>query len=93
MSGFLQQYKAIKENYPNAVLLFRVDDNFESFNEDALTISKHLGLELTTAKNGWVHSQVSFPHYQLDDHLRKLVKAGYRVAVCEELEDLRKRNN
>ena len=91
MTTFIQQYKAIKDKYPDAILLFRVGDYYEVFNEDAKTVSELLGLELKTSDAGEeITRALSFPYFSLDAHLRKLVKAGYKVAVCDQLEDPKK---
>ena len=91
MNTLMQQYKAIKAKYPDAILLFRVGDYYEVFNDDAKTASKILGLELKKGNAGEeVSHAVSFPHFSLHTHLRKLVKAGYKVAVCDQLEDPKK---
>jgi len=85
----MRQYRKIKEKYPETILLFRMGDFFETFEEDAITTSKVLGITLTKRSNG-AASEVplaGFPHHALDNYLPKLVKAGYRVAVCEQLED------
>lgn len=85
----MRQYKKIKEKYPDTILLFRMGDFFETFENDAVTASKVLGITLTKRSNG-AASEVplaGFPHHALDNYLPKLVKAGYRVAVCEQLED------
>lgn len=85
----MRQYRKIKEKYPDTILLFRMGDFFETFEEDAITTSKVLGITLTKRSNG-AASEVplaGFPHHALDNYLPKLVKAGYRVAVCEQLED------
>lgn len=85
----MRQYQRIKSEYPDAILLFRMGDFFETFEEDAITTSKVLGITLTRRANG-AASEVplaGFPHHALDTYLPKLVRAGYRVAVCEQLED------
>ncbi|ASZ14906.1 DNA mismatch repair protein MutS [Chitinophaga pendula] len=83
------QHKAIKDKYPDAVLLFRVGDFYETFNEDAVITAKVLGIVLTKRANGSASyvDLAGFPHHALDTYLHKLVKAGYRVAVCDQLED------
>lgn len=83
------QHKAIKTRYPDAVLLFRVGDFYETFNEDAVIASKVLGIVLTKRANGAATyvDLAGFPHHSLDTYLHKLVKAGHRVAVCDQLED------
>jgi DNA mismatch repair protein MutS len=85
----MQQHRAIKQKYPDAVLLFRVGDFYETFGEDAIVSSRVLGITLTKRNNGAAASSelAGFPHHALDTYLHKLVKAGYRVAVCDQLED------
>jgi DNA mismatch repair protein MutS len=85
----MKQYMAVKHKYPDAVLLFRVGDFYETFSEDAIKASKILGITLTRRANG-VASFVElagFPYHALDTYLPKLVRAGERVAICEQLED------
>ncbi len=83
------QHNAIKAKYPDAILLFRVGDFYETFGQDAIISSKVLGITLTKRNNGAVNSSelAGFPHHSLDTYLHKLVKAGYRVAICDQLED------
>ena len=85
----MQQHKAIKQKYPDAILLFRVGDFYETFGEDAITASGILGITLTKRNNGSASASelAGFPHHSLDTYLHKLVKAGYRVAICDQLED------
>jgi DNA mismatch repair protein MutS len=85
----MQQHKAIKQKYPDAVLLFRVGDFYETFGQDAVIASQVLGITLTKRNNGAAASSdlAGFPHHALDAYLHKLVKAGYRVAICDQLED------
>jgi DNA mismatch repair protein MutS len=85
----MQQHRAIKQKYPDAILLFRVGDFYETFGEDAIIASRVLGITLTKRNNGAASSSelAGFPHHALDTYLHKLVKAGYRVAVCDQLED------
>src|SRR5215203_2358422 len=85
----MQQHKAIKQKYPDAILLFRVGDFYETFGSDAITASQVLGITLTRRNNGGASSSelAGFPHHALDTYLHKLVKAGYRVAICDQLED------
>ena len=85
----MKQYYTIKKRYPGALLLFRVGDFYETFGEDAITTSKVLDIVLTKRSNGSA-SEVElagFPHHALDNYLTKLVRAGYRVAICDQLED------
>ncbi|MFI5185522.1 MAG: DNA mismatch repair protein MutS [Chitinophagales bacterium] len=85
----MQQHKAIKQKYPDAILLFRVGDFYETFGQDAVIASQVLGIILTKRNNGAAASLdlAGFPHHALDTYLHKLVKAGYRVAICDQLED------
>ncbi len=85
----MQQHKAIKQKYPDAILLFRVGDFYETFGSDAITASQVLGITLTKRNNGSAAASelAGFPHHALDTYLHKLVKAGYRVAICDQLED------
>ena len=83
------QHRAIKQKYPDAILLFRVGDFYETFGQDAVIASQVLGITLTKRNNGAAASSdlAGFPHHALDVYLHKLVKAGYRVAICDQLED------
>ena len=85
----MQQHNAIKSKYPDAILLFRVGDFYETFGTDAINASAVLGITLTKRNNGNASSLelAGFPHHALDTYLHKLVKAGYRVAICDQLED------
>lgn len=85
----MQQHRAIKQKYPDAILLFRVGDFYETFGQDAILASQILGITLTKRNNGAAASSelAGFPHHSLDTYLHKLVKAGHRVAVCDQLED------
>ena len=85
----MRQYYKIKERHPDAVLLFRLGDFYETFEEDAKTVSSVLGITLTKRSNGKASDVplAGFPHHALDNYLPKLVQAGLRVAVCEQLED------
>ncbi|MDE5687981.1 MAG: DNA mismatch repair protein MutS [Paramuribaculum sp.] len=85
----MKQYYEMKQKHPDAVLLFRVGDFYETFSDDAITTSEILGITLTKRANGYA-SEVElagFPHHALDTYLPKLVRAGKRVAICEQLED------
>lgn len=85
----MRQYNEIKLQYKDAILLFRMGDFFETFNEDAKITAKILGIVLTKRSSGSA-SEVplaGFPHHALDNYLPKLVKAGHRVAICEQVED------
>ncbi|MBP6477897.1 MAG: DNA mismatch repair protein MutS [Chitinophagaceae bacterium] len=85
----MQQHRAIKQKYPDAILLFRVGDFYETFGQDAVLASGILGITLTKRNNGAASSSelAGFPHHALDTYLHKLVKAGHRVAICDQLED------
>jgi len=85
----MKQYNVIKTKYPGALLLFRVGDFYETFGEDAVTASKVLDIVLTKRANGAAsHIELAgFPHHALDTYLPKLVRAGNRVAICDQLED------
>jgi len=85
----MAQYNKIKEQNPDMLLLFRVGDFFETFDEDAKTASKVLGITLTKRSNGKAGNVplAGFPHHAIDTYLPKLVRAGYRVAVCEQMEN------
>ena len=85
----MQQHKTIKQKYPDAILLFRVGDFYETFGDDAVKASTVLGITLTKRNNGDANSSqlAGFPHHALDTYLHKLVKAGYRVAICDQLEN------
>jgi DNA mismatch repair protein MutS len=85
----MQQHNAIKARYPDAILLFRVGDFYETFGQDAVVAAQVLGITLTKRNNGNAASAelAGFPHHALDTYLHKLVKAGYRVAICDQLED------
>ncbi len=86
-----RQYNAIKAKYPGALLLFRVGDFYETFGEDAIAASKVLDIVLTKRGNGSASETelAGFPHHALDSYLPKLVRAGHRVAICDQLEDPR----
>ncbi|MBR0502010.1 MAG: DNA mismatch repair protein MutS [Paludibacteraceae bacterium] len=85
----MKQYFEIKKKHPDAVLLFRVGDFYETFLEDAVSASEILGITLTRRANGSAQSVelAGFPHHALDTYLPKLVRAGKRVAICDQLED------
>jgi len=85
----MKQYFEIKEKHPDAILLFRVGDFYETFLEDAIAASDILGITLTRRANGSAQSVelAGFPHHALDTYLPKLVRAGRRVAICDQLED------
>lgn len=85
----MKQHREIKTKYPDAVLLFRVGDFYETFAADAIIAARVLGITLTKRSNGAASSieLAGFPHFSLETYLHKLVKAGYRVAICDQLED------
>ena len=85
----MKQYLEMKQKHPDAVLLFRVGDFYETFSDDAISASEILGITLTRRANGAAQSVelAGFPHHALDTYLPKLVRAGKRVAICEQLED------
>ena len=88
----MQQYYAAKAKYPDALLLFRMGDFYETFSEDAKTASRILGITLTKRSNGAAGNVelAGFPYHAIDTYLPKLVRAGQRVAICEQLEDPKK---
>ncbi len=84
----MKQYEEMKRKHPDAVLLFRVGDFYETFSDDAIVASDILGITLTRRANG-PHNYVElagFPHHALDTYLPKLVRAGKRVAICEQIQ-------
>lgn len=85
----MKQYTEMKQKHPDAILLFRVGDFYETFSDDAITASEILGITLTRRANGAAQyvELAGFPHHALDTYLPKLVRAGKRVAICEQLED------
>ena len=84
----MRQYNTIKTKYPDALLLFRVGDFYETFGEDAVKAAGILGIVLTHRNNGGEKTELAgFPHHSLNTYLPKLVKAGQRVAICDQLED------
>ncbi len=89
VSPLMQQYNTIKAKYPDACLLFRVGDFYETFGEDAIRASRILGITLTKRGNGSESETAlaGFPHHSINTYLPKLVKAGLRVAICDQLED------
>ncbi|MCH4821871.1 DNA mismatch repair protein MutS [Gramella lutea] len=84
----MKQYNSIKQKYPDAMLLFRVGDFYETFGEDAVKAARILNIVLTNRNNGSERTELAgFPHHSLNTYLPKLVKAGQRVAICDQLED------
>ncbi|MBV41757.1 MAG: DNA mismatch repair protein MutS [Crocinitomicaceae bacterium] len=88
----MKQYNRVKTDYPDALLLFRVGDFYETFGEDAVKAAKALDIVLTKRGNGSASEieLAGFPHHSLDNYLPKLVRSGHRVAVCDQLEDPKK---
>ena len=88
----MRQYNEIKSKHPDAILLFRVGDFYETFSEDAIIAAEILGITLTRRANGAAqHVELAgFPHHALDTYLPRLVRAGKRVAICDQLEDPKK---
>ena len=85
----MKQYASIKAKHPDAILLFRVGDFYETFGEDAIKAAEILGITLTRRANGSASfvELAGFPYHAIDTYLPKLVRAGQRVAICEQLED------
>ena len=85
----MKQYLDIKKEYNDAIVLFRMGDFYETFNEDAKITAKILGIVLTKRANGAASNVplAGFPYHALDNYLYKLVSAGHRVAICEQVED------
>ncbi|GHT09096.1 hypothetical protein AGMMS49525_18170 [Bacteroidia bacterium] len=88
-TGLMKQHAEVKAKHPDAILLFRVGDFYETFGEDAIITSGILGITLTKRANGSAsHVELAgFPHHALDTYLPKLIRAGKRVAICDQLED------
>ncbi len=88
LTPLMKQYNSIKLKYPDALLLFRVGDFYETFGEDAVKAARILNIVLTNRNNGGERTELAgFPHHSLNTYLPKLVKAGQRVAICDQLED------
>lgn len=88
MDTLLKQYEQMKMKHPDAILLFRVGDFYETFSDDAILASEILGITLTRPmRKGRRVELAGFPHHALDKYLRMLVRAGKRVAICEQLVD------
>lgn len=85
--AMIKQYKELKAKHPDAILLFRCGDFYEAYCDDAETCAQILGVTLTR-KN---YRLAGFPHYALDTYLPKLIRAGHRVAICDQLEDPRQK--
>ncbi len=87
ITPLMAQYAAVKAQHPDAILLFRVGDFYETFGEDAIKTANALGITLTSRNNGGSDVELAgFPHHALDMYLPRLVRAGYRVAICEQME-------
>ena len=85
---FFKQFIEMKSKHPDVVLLFHVGDFYVAYFQDAITVSEVLGITLTRRLNGSENTEeAGFPHHALDTHLPKLVRAGKRVAICDQLED------
>ena len=91
LTPLMDQYLKIKADHPDTILLYRMGDFYETFYEDAKTISKELGIALTKRAHGKSADVplAGFPYHALDNYLHKLVKIGHRVAICEQVEDPR----
>lgn len=91
----MRQYEEMKKKHPDAILLFRIGDFYETFKEDAVIASEILGITLVRRANGTASSieLAGFPHHALDTYLPRLIRAGKRVAICEQLEDPRVAKN
>lgn len=88
VTPLMKQYNGIKTKYPDALLLFRVGDFYETFGSDAVKAAKVLNITLTARNNGGDKTELAgFPHHSLNTYLPRLVMAGYRVAICDQLED------
>src|SRR5213083_662038 len=85
MTPMMQQYQEAKERHPGMLLLFRMGDFYELFNDDAEVVSRVLGLTLTSRDK--TTPMAGFPHHQLEPYLRKLLHSGHRVAICDQVED------
>src|SRR6266568_1944746 len=85
----MKQYSSIKARYPDTILFFRIGDFFETFGEHPIITAKVTGIALTKRTHGAAGNieLAGFPHQQLDSYLPKMIRGGYRVAVCEQLED------
>lgn len=87
MTTLFKQYHTIKEKYKDAILLFRTGEAYEAFDDDAKILSTVTGVELHSSENAAIKHTASLPFHTLDRTLAKLVKIGYKVGVCEELQD------
>ncbi|MBR1621901.1 MAG: DNA mismatch repair protein MutS, partial [Prevotella sp.] len=90
LTPMMQQFFSLKAKHPDALMLFRCGDFYETYHEDAVIASKILGITLTRRSNsgqGEATEMAGFPHHALDTYLPKLIRAGKRVAICDQLED------
>ncbi len=84
----MRQYRSFKEQYPDYILLFRMGDFYEMFNEDAKIASRELGLALTSRSKGPASIPLAgIPYHALESYLARLIRAGHRVAICEQVQD------
>lgn len=86
----IEQFKNLKEKYPAAILLFRCGDFYETYMDDAQTAAKILGITLTRSTkkkedNGGGLRMAGFPYFRLDEYLKKLIRAGHRIAICDQI--------
>ena len=87
LTPMMKQFYSVKAQHPEALLLFRCGDFYETYGEDAVTASKILGIVLTRRSNALETAMAGFPYHSIDTYLPKLVLAGHKVAVCDQLED------
>ena len=90
LTPMMKQFFSMKAQHPDALLLFRCGDFYETYGDDAIEASKVLGITLTRRNNGGNTGQMEmagFPHHALDTYLPKLIRAGKRIAICDQLED------
>jgi DNA mismatch repair protein MutS len=90
LSPLMEQYYNVKKQYPNAILLFRVGDFFETFGEDAVVVSRDLNIVLTSRQKDDTGNKIPLagvPYHALDTYLAKLVKSGHKVVICDQVED------
>ena len=86
----IEQFKKLKEKYPDAVLLFRCGDFYETYMDDATTAAKVLGITLTRSTkqkedDGSGLRMAGFPHFKLEEYMQKLIRAGHRIAICDQI--------
>ena len=94
LTPMMKQFFSLKAKHPEALMLFRCGDFYETYCEDAVTASRILGITLTRRNNGGQSGSMEmagFPHHALDTYLPKLIRAGKRVAICDQLEDPKKK--